>query len=88
LVRHLTLDQAIAGSSPASSANDFRTARLFSMRARRWSHRLVVRTPASHVGNAGSTPAGIIQIEDFSAREWFDLGFLSFVTTFDIIVAS
>jgi hypothetical protein len=29
-------------------------------RARRWSHRLVVRTPASHVGNAGSTPAGII----------------------------
>jgi hypothetical protein len=28
-------------------------------RARRWSHRLVVRTPASHVGNAGSTPAGI-----------------------------
>ena len=27
--------------------------------ARRRSHRLVVRTPASHVGNAGSTPAGI-----------------------------
>ena len=24
-----------------------------------WSHRLVVRTPASHAGNAGSTPAGI-----------------------------
>src|ERR1700724_2995261 len=31
------------------------------------SHRLVVRTPASHVGNAGSTPAGINRkIKDFS----------------------
>jgi hypothetical protein len=28
-------------------------------RSPNWSHRLVVRTPASHVGNAGSTPAGI-----------------------------
>jgi hypothetical protein len=33
------------------------------------SHRLVVRTPASHVGNAGSTPAGITnKIKDFSTE--------------------
>src|SRR5258708_24207594 len=37
-------------------------------RARRWSHRLVVRTPASHVGNAGSTPAGIIHQKDIQTR--------------------
>ena len=69
MVRHLTLDQAIAGSSPASSANDFCKARARRRRrARRWSHRLVVRTPASHVGNAGSTPAGITnEIKGFSA---------------------
>ena len=53
LARHLTLDQGIGGSSPPSSA---KTAPACGATA---SHRLVVRTPASHVGNAGSTPAGI-----------------------------
>jgi hypothetical protein len=50
LASHLTLDQAIGGSSPPSSAMIFYAVR---------SHRLGVRTPASHVGNAGSNPAGI-----------------------------
>ena len=45
MVSHLTLDQAIVGSSPTSSAFPR-------------SHRLAVRTPASHVGNTGSIPVG------------------------------
>ncbi len=72
MASHLTLDQAIAGSSPASSAKNQK--RLRSSRvdepeaAPDRPHRLVVRTPASHVGNAGSTPAGVTnEIKGFLA---------------------
>lgn len=58
MARHLTLDQGIEGSNPSSSAN-LPSSRWGAHRFDGRSHRLVVRTPASHVGNAGSTPAGI-----------------------------
>src|ERR1019366_2380331 len=73
------------GKAPDSGSGDCRfescllSQRFFAKRARavggarRWSHRLVVRTPASHVGNAGSTPAGIIQVKGLDSWTRIDL---------------
>jgi hypothetical protein len=60
----LALRSRLIGKPPDSGSGDWRfESSLLSQSAMRvrhsGSHRLVVRTPASHVGNAGSTPAGI-----------------------------
>ena len=47
------------GKAPDSGSGDWRFESSLLSHIVRRSHRLVVRTPASHVGNAGSTPAGI-----------------------------
>jgi hypothetical protein len=55
-VSHLTLDQAIVGSNPTSSAILSKEIENQDFQYR--SHGLVVRTPASQAGNTGSNPVG------------------------------
>ena len=74
MASHLTLDQAIVGSSPTSSVSVVFVLVFVLVdgwllpdehdhaheHGASWSHRLVVRTPASHVGSTGSSPVGTI----------------------------
>ena len=60
----LALRSRLIGKPPDSGSGDWRFESSLLSQPRdagapSGSHRLVVRTPASHVGNAGSTPAGI-----------------------------